>query len=292
MDLRPFSEVLSRNEIVHRVSLSGDQQMIWVANDADKQKVETLFIAWRKGQLEPVQKASPGGSTPENPVRVRLIHQLFYWLRACPVTLVLFLVSVLVFVVVMRFGDPRFYAMDWLSLLNLIPFEPAGGRIYFTSTLSGVLENHQYWRLFTPMFIHFSALHIIFNLLWLWELGRRIEIINGSFVLLLITLFASALSTLAEHVAVGPALIGGMSGVVFALLGHCFVWSRKRPWSSMGLPPGIYIFMFIYLAVAFTGSLDFLAGGAIANWAHLAGLLTGMVTGWLTAEFQKENSIL
>ena len=36
-------------------------------------------------------------------------------------------------------------------------------------------QNHEWWRLLGPAFIHFSALHIIFNLLWWGMLGAKIE---------------------------------------------------------------------------------------------------------------------
>ena len=36
-------------------------------------------------------------------------------------------------------------------------------------------ENSQWWRLITPMFIHFSFAHLAFNCLWVYILGEKIE---------------------------------------------------------------------------------------------------------------------
>ena len=41
-------------------------------------------------------------------------------------------------------------------------------------------ENSQWWRLITPMFIHFSFAHLAFNCLWIYILGEKIEKFDGS----------------------------------------------------------------------------------------------------------------
>ena len=58
------------------------------------------------------------------------------------------------------------------------------------------LQHGHYWRLVTPIFLHFGWVHLIFNMLWLWELGRRIEYAVGSLHLLTVILFIGIASNL------------------------------------------------------------------------------------------------
>lgn len=87
-----------------------------------------------------------------------------------------------------------------------------------TGFLPEVLHG-EWWRLLTPMFIHFGIGHIVFNMMWLFQLGSMIESAQGSGrFLLLIVAFAIA-SNLAQYAMKGP-FFGGMSGVNYGLIGY------------------------------------------------------------------------
>ncbi len=132
------------------------------------------------------------------------------------------------------------------------------------------------WRLLTPAFVHFNIYHLVFNLLWVLILGGAIERIGG--VLLIVAMFAvSAIaSNLAEFYASGP-FFGGMSGVVYAFVGYIWMQSRYNPQVYGRLfPPALIYFMLIWFAICWTGLI-----GGIANFAHTAGLIVGVVWGWL-----------
>ena len=133
------------------------------------------------------------------------------------------------------------------------------------------------------MFLHFGVMHIVFNLLWVWEVGRRIEMVNGALALLAIVLLTSLSANVMQYAMAGPTLFGGMSGVVFGLLGYCFVWSRLVPSRDMGLPVGVYVFMVVFLVLGYAGIFDFIMPGKLANGAHLGGLVAGMALGLVFA---------
>ena len=77
----------------------------------------------------------------------------------------------------------------------------------------------------------------------------------------------------------GPSIFGGMSGVVYALMG--FIWAGnalRKNWMEP-LPPAVMAFMLIWLLVGLVGALEVLGAGAIANGAHLGGLVIGVLLG-------------
>ncbi|MVY16176.1 rhomboid family intramembrane serine protease, partial [Escherichia coli] len=67
----------------------------------------------------------------------------------------------------------------------------------------------------------------------------------------------------------------------YGLLGHCWIYQRLAPNPVYRLPPGVLVMMLIWLVVCMTGIFETLGLGAIANAAHVVGLLIGCLTGLL-----------
>lgn len=147
------------------------------------------------------------------------------------------------------------------------------------------LKAGQFWRLITPIFLHFGFVHIFFNMLWLKDLGQAIEARQKSLFLLLQVIVIGLLSNAAQFwmnfdfihgLRVGPQpLFGGMSGVVFGLLGYLWIRGRRDPSYGMQLSRQTVIMMLGWLALCTAGII-----GAVANVAHAVGLLTGLAWGW------------
>ena len=91
----------------------------------------------------------------------------------------------------------------------------------------------------------------------------------------LICLFSAILGNLMHFYFSGVSLFGGLSGVVYGLLGFCFSQELMESKNKYLLPPALYLFMLIWLCLGFTGLLDLLGFGKIANFAHLGGLIGG-----------------
>ncbi|WP_323951425.1 rhomboid family intramembrane serine protease GlpG [Aeromonas caviae] len=160
------------------------------------------------------------------------------------------------------------YALDAIGL-------PIFDELAFHPTLAQFTD-WQAWRYVTPAFIHFSVLHLVFNLLWWWYLGGQIEQRLGSGKLFILLIVGAALPNIAEFFVSGPRF-GGLSGVVYALLGYSWLRTRLQPDCGLAMPPALMGFMLVWLVLGF---LDML-GTPTANIAHLVGLLIGLAQGWL-----------
>ena len=275
IDLSLFSRFLHQSGIWHRINESGDVQVVWVQNEEDKERVVSLYRQFTSGEFElkAVKLNVP-----------KTTNQLIDQFMRSPLTVSLILINVLCFPVTSGVDEGNFNG--WFQMMTLLEFKVAGGHLYFAD-LEYTMRIGQYWRLLTPMLLHFGWIHIVFNLLWVWEIGRRIEWVNGASVLLLVILCSSLGANILQYGLAGPGLFGGMSGVVFGLLGFSLLWSFIVPDMSIGLPKGIYVFMLVFLVVGFTGAIDLLGLGSLANGAHLGGLLAGVTIGGLAGLLKK-----
>lgn len=137
-------------------------------------------------------------------------------------------------------------------------------------------QRGQIWRLFTPVLLHFSLLHLLFNLAWWWYLGGRTEQRYGAAKLAVLLISAALIPNVLQAMLTNT-LFGGLSGVTYALLGY--LWLRERNSSDMTqktVTNGLFIFMIGWLLLGFANVL----GLNTANQAHLGGLLIGLIQGW------------
>ena len=141
------------------------------------------------------------------------------------------------------------------------------------------LDQGQYLSLVTPIFLHFGLMHLAFNCIWLAMLGSKIEQQQGSIHLFLLVVACGAASNIVQYEWSGSKYFGGMSGVIYALLGYLWVKHKLRPVNNEPLPSGIMLFMVGWLLFCMTGVLELTVGIAVANAAHFSGLISGLVMG-------------
>lgn len=192
-----------------------------------------------------------------------------------PVTMTLMAISIMVAVMTKLGSDDG----PLLNLLYFAPIENTGdGYVTFAqpslSSLWAVMKTGQVWRLVTPMFIHLSILHILFNMMWLRDFGTAIEFRRNSWRFLGLVLFTALVSNTVQYFYSNP-LFGGMSGVVYGLFGYIWMKSRFDPESGFFIPQSTVIILIACLFLCMTGAI-----GPVANAAHVAGMISGMVCGY------------
>jgi len=156
------------------------------------------------------------------------------------------------------------------------------GYVSFNSIETTFMQNNEWWRLITPMFIHFSLTHLVFNCLWIYVLGSKIEQIDGHITFINLVIFSSIISNLAQYFFGQSALFGGLSGVIYGLLGYCMIIEIDTKQERYDLPPALYLFMLIWLILGFLGILNLFGFGNVANYAHLGGLISGIIFAMIT----------
>ncbi len=155
------------------------------------------------------------------------------------------------------------------------------------------IRQGELWRMITPIFIHFSVIHLLFNSIMLYQLGGRVEHRYGTLYMAGLVVVAAIVSNLAQCLVPVPLggsapmikdgvllnPMGGLSGVVFAMFG--FVWMKSLFDRSSGfyLPSSsVLIIMGFFFFCMMPGSEQIV--GNVANWAHAGGLVVGLVAGY------------
>lgn len=180
-----------------------------------------------------------------------------------PVTLILMLVSVGVFLL-SKFGTDV-SSVAWAPIT-----------VHLRSGLYEI-RHGEVWRLITPIFLHFGPLHILFNMFWLRDLGSMIEARQGPWMLVLLTVVIAAGSNFGQYLVSGPAF-GGMSGVVYGLIGYIWMRGKFDPGSGLFLHPSTVATALVWFVLCYTNVL-----GNVANTTHAVGLVMGVVWGYASS---------
>jgi GlpG protein len=208
--------------------------------------------------------------------RTRYIDVRTTWNQAMargitPITLALIVISAGVFLLLATKLDEKI--LETLLISKFVRVDP--GAPWYDG-LPEILEG-QVWRLFTPMFLHFGIIHLLFNMLWLKDLGSAIERRNGQARFLVMVLSISLLSNLGQYLTTGP-VFGGMSGVVYGLLGYIWMRGKFDPSSGFHLPKYIVVMMVGWFFICLVGLIP-----QVANTAHAVGLGLGMAWGFIVS---------
>jgi GlpG protein len=166
-----------------------------------------------------------------------------------------------------------------VTLLAQVPaLAPVISKLYFSAYLGKAfpeIRAGEVWRLVTPIFLHGGLLHLLFNMLWLYQLGGQIEAQESSrYVAIMVLVFASICNT-AQYLVSGPLFVG-MSGVVYGLLGYIWMMTRFQVGTRYMLSEQTVLVMLLWLGLCLVGIIP-----NVANTEHVVGILLGVAWGFV-----------
>ncbi len=182
---------------------------------------------------------------------------------AFPATMALIAINVVVYLVELASGSGGINSPGGKFVNEFALFGPS-------------VAEGEWYRLVTSGFLHASLIHIGFNMLILYFLGRLLEPALGT-ARFLAVYFASLLAGSLGVMLLDPnALTLGASGAVFGLAGATFVIARGRGMDTIAGEIGFLIvfnliFSFTASHVSVGGHLGGLVGGILCALAIVAG---------------------
>lgn len=255
-DLSPLTRHLWARRIVHRVIENGDEQVLWIVNPADVEPIQSLLEQWRNGQL----------SEPEGTVSVTG-PSLLDRIKSAPLT------SVLVLALVLIFGWQHI-SDGWHSWLSEnCALWPSQRMMLSTYIDIG------FWELWRHTLLHFSAFHLISNVLWVWIFAGAMERVGERVAIIALFIFCGLAGNVMQWWLAGPSF-GGVSGVVYGLAAWT-VLRQTRYKVPYGVPPAVLVIMVVFMLITITGETIAPGITGVANGGHLGGLLCGFLMAFL-----------
>ena len=271
IDLLSYSQFLKQQGLRHRIVEESGMQIIYVESSTEVQFIQQSLESFINGEevLQSERVISSGSA-----ISIKgIIYSILTAFIQNPITMVLIVVCLTV-AVISSLGtavsrvDFMFYPLiDSSSLSALL------GDINSLGIAFGTLA---------PMFLHFGELHLVFNLLWLWYFGKQLESLQPAGMFIVLVVLTSFVSNTTQYMAIEYNNFGGMSGVVYGLLGYTWIIHSLMPRSYLLINTNMFIFFVIALVL-----MEVIASSWIATAAHVGGLVSGMAIGIATVLFYR-----
>lgn len=147
------------------------------------------------------------------------------------------------------------------------------------------VDEGEWWRIFTPVLLHASPMHIMFNMWALWVLGPQVERGVGTLPFVGLYLAGAGAGGAFFFVTNEVGIAVGASGAIFGLFGVWLNWAirRRNTMHGQALLRQIGFLLLINAAIPFLIP-------RIAWEAHLGGLIAGFVIGELWSRVRGPNT--
>lgn len=200
----------------------------------------------------------------------------------------------------LRFEAPPRWTYIFLSIIGLaflgqiatgagLMGYPLGGLMEGGAAVENNIRAGEWWRLVTPIFLHFGLLHILFNAMALFAFGAQLEQLLGSkrfvAIFLLAGIGGTVLTLFAESRNV---VVAGASGSVFGLLGAliAFFYRNRDRMGAWGQANLRNLYINAGLNFVFTITIP-----GIAIYGHLGGFVVGLGLGYFLSPLHVRRTI-
>lgn len=271
-DLTLLDKALSHSHIPHRITEEDGEQVLWIPENTKPEDLESIVRDAQnpgiqskdgentRGNFDQVHSSKQSSSKQFSSNQLTLVQQA----KNTPATSVFILLGIIGYLLMEVSSHPD------ITFIKL-----------FFAPVNDIVQTGEVWRLLTPAFLHFGILHVLFNCLWMWELGRRLEIVLGLKKYFVVFLLIAIGANYIQFMISNYILFGGLSGVVYGFLALLLILSRYLSHPILRIPSGIYIFMIVFMFLGIFKVIDIFTSSNVANGAHVGGFVIGIVIGAL-----------
>ncbi len=238
--IEPVIDELVRQKVAHELIKNGDQLELWVDDPALVSWVKQYYSAYCQSRQHRLSVAN---------------------LKSVTITTTVLVVTLVVALITLLGGQQ----LEWFYIAKM-QYYPRDWFFYGGAWAV--------WHAISPIFLHFSIEHLIFNGLMFWYLGRMVELATGRIFFAALLVVLALAGNMSQLLVSGP-LFGGLSGVVYGLMGFACVYQLTV--MNLSIPKGLFYLAGGWLLLGVSGIFSALGLFNVANAAHVGGLLSGLI---------------
>lgn len=129
---------------------------------------------------------------------------------------------------------------------------------WFAATSEGIFQHGYVWQLLTATFLHAGLFHLLWNMIFLWVVGREIEAMYGSRDFLALYLSAAVVSTLGWAVCdalahrqnplfLPPQMVGASGAILALVVLYTLYYPRREVLFMFVLPVEMWVLVAVFL---------------------------------------------
>lgn len=297
-----FTAYLLTQEINAHAEQDGSEWIVWIRNEDQVETAKEALAHFRTSPQDPryngveSKAAQIERAQREKAAKAKknVVEMRGKWrsgasgsaFKRAPLTCVMIGLSIFVYFLQQTSENSVSSAERWLSFSSVWAAANPGMVVFPVDGYTQIRQG-EVWRLITPIFLHFSATHIIFNMMLFFSLGSIVEQRYGAWRLALLILLVAVLSNVAQYAWEGSPRFGGMSGVVYGVFGFAWMKMLYDPRSGIVISQQLIVMSIVWLFVCMAAAIPPFSQllpwfPNVANTVHFVGMAVGMAVAGVT----------